>query len=97
MMAVFQASMADPVFVERWRTLRDAEFDELRELTALVGDRSAGRPEVAASAALSMLECFCCIWQAAGGDPPSTSITDDEAIDALTTQLAHGPTGRRDG
>ncbi len=94
MVAVFQASMADPAFFERWRTLRNVEFDELRELTALVGEAQATRPEITASAALSMLELFCYVWQSAGGDPPGTAIADDEAIDTLTSLLLYGIAGQ---
>ncbi|WP_345572716.1 TetR/AcrR family transcriptional regulator [Nonomuraea rosea] len=95
MVAIFQASMADQVFFARWRQLRDVEFDELREFTAILERRSTGTadPRVMASAALSTLEFFCYIWQAAGGDPPGTRLPDDQAIDTLTTLLLHGMAG----
>lgn len=46
------------------------------------------------SATLSMLEFFCYVWQAAGGDPPGTELTDDDAIDNLTGLLLYGLRGR---
>ncbi|PZG56982.1 TetR/AcrR family transcriptional regulator [Spongiactinospora gelatinilytica] len=95
MVAIFQASMADQAFFARWRKLRDVEFDELREFTTILERHSAGDvdPGVMASAALSAVEFFCYIWQAAGGDPPGTRLTDDQAIDTLTTLLLHGMSG----
>jgi hypothetical protein len=40
-----------------------------------------------------MLKLFCYVWQSAGGDPPGTSIADDEAIDTLTSLLLYGIDG----
>jgi AcrR family transcriptional regulator len=91
MVAIFQASMASPAFFERWRELRDVDFDEFDELSALLGKEN---PSVVVSATLSMLEFFCYIWQAAGGDPPGTELADDDAIDTLTGLLLYGLRGR---
>ena len=91
MVAIFQASMANPAFFERWRELRDVDFDEFDELNALIGKEN---PRVVVSATLSMLEFFCYVWQAAGGDPPGTELADDDAIDTLTGLLLYGLRGR---
>ena len=52
-----------------------------------------GDPAVLASAFNALLEGFCAIWIAGGGEPIGRSLSDDEAIDTLTGLLAHGLLG----
>ena len=42
-----------------------------------------------------LLEGFCTIWIAEGGEPIGRALGDNEAIDTLTGLLAHGLTGSR--
>ena len=64
-------------------SLRAARFD-------LPGD-----PAVLASAFNALLEGFCAIWIAGGGEPIGRTLGDDEAISTLTGLLAHGLAGPR--
>jgi hypothetical protein len=54
-----------------------------------------GDPAVLASAFNALLEGFCAIWIAGGGEPIGKALSDNEAIDTLTGLLAHGLTGPR--
>jgi hypothetical protein len=43
----------------------------------------------------ALLEGFCAIWIAGGGEPIGRTLSDDEAISTLTGLLAHGLAGPR--
>ena len=63
--------------------LRDAGY-------ALPGD-----PAVLASAFNALLEGFCQVWLAGGGEPIGRPLGDEEAIGTLTRLLMHGLIGHR--
>lgn len=86
MIGVFQMSMTDPAYAERWRRHRaDGIASVLR------GIRSAQRgghaadfdADALASALVSMLEGYCWVWMAAGGDAVKTPPTDEVAVRTL--------------
>jgi AcrR family transcriptional regulator len=93
MVGVFQLSMTQPEFRDRWLALRAAG------VRALVGDidhfrKRSGIPrkvrsEVLASALVSMLEGFCWVWMAAGGEKGIEAPNDAEAIATLTHVWTH--------
>jgi AcrR family transcriptional regulator len=88
---VFQASMIDPDFLEQWRTIR---ADAIRFIADGVRNAQADGycpgvdPELTASALSSMIEHFCYVWLAQGGD---SGIEFDErrAIDSLVHVWYH--------
>jgi AcrR family transcriptional regulator len=96
--ALGQAAQVSPAFARRVAQIRHAELQTMREhLERLraVGFELPGDPGVLASAFNALLEGFCAIWIAGGGEPIGRSLSDDEAIDTLTGLLAHGITGPR--
>jgi hypothetical protein len=44
---------------------------------------------------MPLLEGFCALWIAGGGEPIGRALSDNEAIDTLTGLLAHGLAGPR--
>lgn len=89
---IFHASIVDPVFAERWRQIRTNGT-----LTIARGIRHAQTqgfapdvdPWLAGSALSAMLEQFCYVWQAQGGDDIETELTDEVAIDTLWNLWIH--------
>jgi hypothetical protein len=57
------------------------------------GSAIPGDPAVLASSFSALLEGFCQIWIAGGGEPIGRTLGDDEAIDTMTGLLFHGITG----
>ena len=53
-----------------------------------------GDPELVISVMYSLLNQFAHTWLVAGGDGTGRQISDEEAIDVLTTFLHRGFTGR---
>ena len=88
--AIFQASMLDERFAERWRGIR---ADARRNLAS--GIRSvekAGRarnpqPEATASALGAMMDYFCYVCLIEGGEKDHPTIPDDVAIDTMARIL----------
>ena len=96
--ALGQAAQVSPVFAEELARFRHAQLDTMREhLERLqtAGFDLPGDPAVLASAFNALLEGFCAIWIAGGGEPIGRTLSDDEAIGTLTGLLAHGLTGPR--
>jgi len=50
---------------------------------------------VLASAFNALLEGFCQVWIAGGGEPIGRPLSDEEAIGTLTRLLMHGLAGQR--
>ena len=96
--ALGQAAQVSPAFAEQLAQMRHAGLDTMREhLERLRADGFGlpGDPAVLASAFNALLEGFCAIWIAGGGEPIGRTLSDDEAISTLTGLLAHGLTGPR--
>jgi AcrR family transcriptional regulator len=96
--ALGQAAMVDPVFAAQLAQFRHAELQTMREHLERLRDAGfalPGDPAVLASAFNALLEGFCAIWIAGGGEPIGRVLGDDEAIDTLTGLLQHGLTGPR--
>jgi hypothetical protein len=66
-------------------------------MTSTGGYELPGDPAVLGSAFNALLEGFCAIWIAGGGEPIGRSLSDDDAIDTLTGLLAHGLHGPEPG
>lgn len=87
MIGLFQMSMTDEAFMERWRQNRAAGIEAV-----LIGLNSAQRSGVPiglpldtlASALVSMLESCCWTWLARGGDIGVEIPDDDAAIETLS-------------
>jgi AcrR family transcriptional regulator len=96
--ALGQAAHISPTFAGQLVQIRHAELQTMREhLERLraAGFELPGDPVVLASAFNALLEGFCAIWIAEGGEPIGRPLSDNEAIDTLTGLLAHGLTGPR--
>ncbi|WP_067168574.1 TetR/AcrR family transcriptional regulator [Microtetraspora niveoalba] len=87
MVGVFQMSMTDPVFADRWRENRAAG---IRAVLAGIkhaekdGYRVGLDQSTLASAIVSLLESFCWTWMAAGGDANVEPPDDETAIETLS-------------
>ena len=66
--------------------------DHLQRLQA-AGYQLPGDPAVLASAFDALLDGFCAVWIAGGGEPIGRPLSDDEAIDTLTGLLRYGLLG----
>lgn len=87
MIGLFQMSMMDDDFRERWRENRASGVRQILAglQRADQSGRTIGLPlDVLASALVSALESFCWVWMAAGGDVDVETPDDDVAIDVLT-------------
>jgi AcrR family transcriptional regulator len=96
--ALGQAALVNPQFAERVAQIRHAQLQTMREhLQRLqaAGFNLPGDPAVLASAFNALLEGFCTVWIAGGGEPIGRVLEDEEAIDTLTGLLQHGLTGAR--
>ncbi len=89
---VFQASMVDPEFLEQWRTIR---ADAIAFIARGVADAQRRGfcpgvdPQLTASALSSMIEHFCYVWLAQGGDAIDVEIDDRAAIETLSSLWFH--------
>ena len=96
--ALGEAAQADPAFAESLAAMRHAGLATMqRHLERLrdTGHALPGDPAVLASVFNTLLEGFCQVWIAGGGEPIGRPLSDEEAIDTLTRLLMHGLTGRR--
>lgn len=87
MIGLFQMSMMDEAFRQRWRENRSAGIRAV--LDGLHGAERSGRSigldlPTLASALVSVLESFCWTWLAAGGEVDVERPDDATAIDTLT-------------
>jgi AcrR family transcriptional regulator len=79
---VFQLSMIDTEFHERWRTIRLSAVRAMRHWVTAAqasGHASSLDPDFAASALAAMLDGFCYIWLARGGDLPRVKLDAEKA------------------
>jgi len=89
---VFQASMTDEAFAERWRAIRAQGITSIAEgirVAQAEGYAPGLDPLLAASALASMIEHFCYVWQAQGGDAVDVEIDDEKAVRTLWTLWCH--------
>jgi AcrR family transcriptional regulator len=86
LIGVFQAAMLEADFLDRWLDIRAEALgriaSEIRRAQR-AGYCPGIDPDLTALSA--MLEHFCYIWQAQGGDRIETRFSDDLAIDTLAT------------
>lgn len=84
--AIFQASMIDQRFANRWREIRsDARRNIAAGIRALdeAGRVENPEPEATASALGSMMDYFCYVWLIEGGEAGRPSLPDDIAIETM--------------
>lgn len=84
--AIFQASMLDERFANRWREIRaDARATIAAGIRALdeAGVVKNPEPEATASALGSMMDYFCYVWLVEGGEVERPSIPDEVAIETM--------------
>ena len=96
--ALGEAAQADPAFAESLAAMRHAGLATMRrhlERLREAGHALPGDPAVLASAFNALLEGFCQVWIAGGGEPIGRPLSDEEAIDTLTRLLMHGLAGQR--
>ncbi|MQA13115.1 MAG: TetR family transcriptional regulator [Pseudonocardiaceae bacterium] len=92
LIGIFQAAMFDPEFAGRWLDIRARA---IRNIAAEI--RHAQRegycpgidPDLTASSLSAMIEQFCYVWQAQGGDRIAGEFTADKAIDTLSSVWFH--------
>ncbi|MFF5225217.1 TetR/AcrR family transcriptional regulator [Dactylosporangium sp. NPDC000521] len=83
---VFQASMADPAFLESWRDIRRSAIDFIAhgiERAQKDGYCPGIDVRMTSSALSSMLELSCYVWLAQGGDNGDSVVDEEAAIDSL--------------
>ena len=94
--ALGEAAQVDPAFAESLAAMRHAGLATMRrhlERLRDAGHALPGDPAVLASAFNALLEGFCQVWIAGGGEPIGRPLSDEEAIDTLTRLLMHGLVG----
>jgi AcrR family transcriptional regulator len=94
--ALGEAAQADPAFAGSLAEMRHAGLAAMRrhlERLRDAGHTLPGDPAVLASAFNALLEGFCQVWIAGGGEPIGRPLGDQEAIGTLTQLLLHGLTG----
>jgi AcrR family transcriptional regulator len=94
MVGVFQASMMDPAFARRWREIRSGAIAIVADLVRDLQETGHCRdlePDLAGSAVASILEHFCYVWQAQGGDAIGDGVRcdDESAIRTLAAMVYH--------
>ena len=96
--ALGEAAQVDPAFAESLAAMRHAGLATMRrhlERLRDTGHALPGDPAVLASAFNALLEGFCQVWIAGGGEPIGRPLGDREAIDTLTRLLLYGLAGQR--
>lgn len=89
---VFQASMIDPEFLAQWRTIRaDAISFIARGIRAAQAEGYCPGvdPELTGSSLSSMIEHFCYVWLAQGGDAIDVEFDETRAIETLVNIWYH--------
>ncbi|MFW0785441.1 TetR/AcrR family transcriptional regulator [Gordonia sp. CPCC 206044] len=84
---VFQMSMTDNAFAQRWRANRAAGIRAVLsglDSAERKGYRITADRDMLASALVSMLEGFCWTWLAMGGEADNNGLDEDAAIEALS-------------
>jgi AcrR family transcriptional regulator len=98
--AIFQASMLDEHFAQRWREIRSDARRNIAEGIREVGDAGLAAdpdPDVTASALGSMMDYFCYVWLVEGGENDRSSIPDDVAIATMARVMYRTVFATRDG
>ena len=98
--AIFQASMLDEHFAQRWREIRSDARRSIAEGIREVGDAGLAAdpdPDVTASALGSMMDYFCYVWLVEGGEADRSSIPDDVAISTMARVMYRTVFATRDG
>ena len=88
--SIFQASMLDEHFAERWREIRaDARRNIAAGIRALsqAGQVENPDPDATASALGSMMDYFCYVWLIEGGEAGRSSLPDEVAVDTMARVL----------
>lgn len=99
LVGIYQAAMVEDEFYQRWRVIR---ADGIFQIARGIEDaQSQGYcpdldPLVAASALSSMIEHFCYVWLAAGGDSIPRVVDDELAIKNLSGLWLHAVYWRPD-
>jgi AcrR family transcriptional regulator len=96
--ALGEAAQVDPAFAESLAAMRHAGLATMRrhlERLRDAGHALPGDPAVLASAFNALLEGFCQVWIAGGGEPIGRPLGDEEAIDTLTRLLLYGLASQR--
>lgn len=84
--AIFQASMLDERFADRWREIRsDAREKMASGIRALerAGVAQNPEPEATASALGSMMDYFCYVWLIEGGEANLRTLSDEVAVETM--------------
>lgn len=84
--SIFQASMMNDHFAERWRDIRaDARRNIAAGIRAVdkAGRAANPDPDATASALGSMMDYFCYVWLVEGGESGQPPLSDDVAIDTM--------------
>ncbi|MFI0406682.1 TetR/AcrR family transcriptional regulator [Actinomadura sp. 3N508] len=87
MVGVFQMSMTDETFAQRWREQRAIGIRVVRagiRNAERSGYRVGAAPGLLASAIVSVLESFCWVWMVSGGDTDVDAPDDEAAIETLS-------------
>ena len=87
MIGLFQMSMTDPTYQQRWRENRSGGIRgvlAVNRAAEKAGYKIGLDPETLASGIVSMLESFCWTWLAAGGDTGVHVPDDETAIETLS-------------
>ncbi len=88
LIGVFQASMLEEAFLDRWLDIRAEAVSRIaREIRRAQADGYCPGidPVLTASALSAMLEHFCYIWLGQGGERAEVAFDDERAIDTLAT------------
>jgi AcrR family transcriptional regulator len=88
---ILQASMVDPTFAAIWQRIRAKGVRSIALGIRYSQDRGfcpGLDPDVAASALSAMIEYFCYVWQATGGETDIV-LTDDRAVETLWQIWSH--------
>jgi AcrR family transcriptional regulator len=88
LIGVFQASMLEEAFLDRWLDIRAEAITRIsREIQRAQADGYCPGidPLLTASALSAMLEHFCYIWLGQGGERAPVKFDDESAVDTLAT------------
>ncbi|MBO2449916.1 TetR/AcrR family transcriptional regulator [Actinomadura barringtoniae] len=88
LIGVFQASMLEEEFRDRWLAIRAEAIERIAaevRRAQRAGFCPGVDPVLTASALSAMLEHFCYIWQGQGGEQVATDFNDERAIEAVAT------------